>query len=429
MGNCLSSRRGGNRNNNDNNNDNNNNNAENAGAANANAGRNPVPPPPYHEAPPGALPGDIRLIDYPSSSITGLYPTTYGIHRDQAGAYQAEMARRARVRAREEERERQREERAAAQGRGNQSRGGQSNRPLDKRPDVELERFVWTHDDSRGPPPTYSELARKREEFWHTRVEGKEDVWKIVKSVIDILMADHSKDALNTAREMLKAAEITTPQGSFTHTFYDVFGNKYKCPAYVVSDPTNVRDDDPLSAISDIHRPPSPYRPTLSEATKKHRFEAKAAGKKMDQLEGALGQDVDLLTAKFRLNEGSDHEVEFWSDEKIRDLQVSLMKTAKIDPTSHQVKFMLDGHELDRQRTLSSYVAIPKWEPGRVISAYVQKISLLPDNQLVVEPPTAPSRPSQPSSQYRSQEPTSESPSENKTPGRSPSIPPPDKTA
>ncbi|KAK6542125.1 hypothetical protein TWF694_007892 [Orbilia ellipsospora] len=423
MGNCLSSRNGVNRNNNsDNENDNN---IHNTGAVNANTGHNSTFPPAYGDAPPNALSGDIRLTDYPSSSVTGLYPTTYGIHTDQIGAYQAEMARRARARAREEERERQR---AAPRGSGNHSRGSHSKRPLDKRPDVELERLVWTHDETRGPPPTYWELERKREEFWHTRVEGKEDIWKTVKTVIEMLMTDNSMETLYTAREMLKAAEITTPHGSFIHTFYDVFGNKYKCPPWVVSDPTNVRENDPLSATSNINRSPSPYKPTLSEDIKQHRLEAKATGKKMDQIEGALGQDVNLLTAKFRLNNGSDHKVEFWTDEKIRDLQVSLMKTANIDSATHLVKFMLDGHELDRHRTLTSYVGIPKWDPERVISAYIQKTNLLPDTQLVVEPPAAPSKPAQPTPQPQSQELVSESPSENKTPGRSPSIPPPDKT-
>src|SRR4051812_7635084 len=88
------------------------------------------------------------------------------------------------------------------------------NLPLDRRIDRSLKRHVWTHNvDAEGAPPTLRQLERMREEFWDTRVTGRQEAWNTIKVAVEMMLIDESNDALKTAREILRAADITVPTG------------------------------------------------------------------------------------------------------------------------------------------------------------------------------------------------------------------------
>ncbi|EWC43958.1 hypothetical protein DRE_01310 [Drechslerella stenobrocha 248] len=291
---------------------------------------------------------------------------------------------------------------AAVSGMRRQERGAASrssryrNLPLDQRPDKKLRRHVWTHDvPSEGRPPTLQALDRMREEFWHTRVTGREEIWHTVRTVIEVLMADDSEDALLTAREMLHAAEITVPSGDLTGSAYDVFGNKYKFPAYVVSNPTNVlTEEDEADAAAtgatnsprssnDSLRSSSSYKSGLSEgARQRRRRDAKGKGPaEVSVMETRLS--VSTSTAIFRLSDARDYRVEFWSDERLKDILPRLIELAEIDTRTHRLKLILGGAELDMDKPLHSLL----WSPEMVITAIVQDLRIVAPHLVKLAPP------------------------------------------
>ncbi|EPS42879.1 hypothetical protein H072_3149 [Dactylellina haptotyla CBS 200.50] len=312
------------------------------------------------------------------------------------------------------------------------SRSHRHDLPLDQRPDRRLKRHTWTHNvDANGPAPTHKQLATQREEFWHTRVTGRQEVWSTVRIVIELLMADPSDDALVTAREILKAAEITIPSGDLTGSVYDVLGNRYKFPAYVVCNPTNVRDDSSPRSSSDSGVTASTYKSDFDESSKRRHRDLKGKSP-AGMTETEVGADLEgvYISARFRLNDGTDYQLEFWSDEKIKNIQLGLMKKAGVDPSTHRVRLMLDGHELQRDRTLPSYDAIPHWHSDRIILAYVQDLGVATANQqqLPVGPPSpvetsaaAPLPAPQPQAEQTTPPPTSENQAPLPTPQSQPS--------
>jgi hypothetical protein len=53
---------------------------------------------------------------------------------------------------------------------------------------------------------------------------------------------------LATAQQILTAAEITVPSGDLADGAYDSFGAFYPLPEHIVSDPSNIVEDEPLKS-------------------------------------------------------------------------------------------------------------------------------------------------------------------------------------
>ena len=76
---------------------------------------------------------------------------------------------------------------------------------------------------SSGQPVSREGLALKRDEFWTTRVTGREEIWGAIKLASELLI----NNDVDMANQILLAAEVTTPQGTLA-VCYDRLGNKYE---------------------------------------------------------------------------------------------------------------------------------------------------------------------------------------------------------
>lgn len=56
--------------------------------------------------------------------------------------------------------------------------------------------------------------------------------------------ADDDDAGLVTAQGLLRAAEVTLPTGDMSNGVYDALGSYYALPEWIVSDPTNIVEDD-----------------------------------------------------------------------------------------------------------------------------------------------------------------------------------------
>lgn len=57
-------------------------------------------------------------------------------------------------------------------------------------------------------PRSKRQIDRDRDEFWETRVTGREEIWRALKLVVEMLDVE-----LETAQEVLNASGITVPTG------------------------------------------------------------------------------------------------------------------------------------------------------------------------------------------------------------------------
>lgn len=125
---------------------------------------------------------------------------------------------------------------------------------------------------SRNRVWTPSALERERNEFFDTRVTGRQEIWQALHAALELmweadikarnsriqqqsLHPDDSEEshggtansseedrqaALATAQSILSAAEITLPTGDLANGAYDSFGNYYQLPEHIVADPINI---------------------------------------------------------------------------------------------------------------------------------------------------------------------------------------------
>ncbi|KAI9140712.1 hypothetical protein BKA69DRAFT_1078359 [Paraphysoderma sedebokerense] len=88
---------------------------------------------------------------------------------------------------------------------------------------------------SSEKPMTEDEWKSKKETFWDTApsYEGKLEIWQALKSACEA-------DDINLAQCILDAAQISLPTGDLTQGCYDILGNRYVLPNYVIIAPTNL---------------------------------------------------------------------------------------------------------------------------------------------------------------------------------------------
>ncbi|KRX09883.1 hypothetical protein PPERSA_05275 [Pseudocohnilembus persalinus] len=83
---------------------------------------------------------------------------------------------------------------------------------------------------------TKEQLERKRQEFWETRVEGKQQTWQALKSAVE------SDEKL--AIGLLAAAGIKLVNRSIQIS-YDDTGHKYDIPVFCINDPYSCEAEPP----------------------------------------------------------------------------------------------------------------------------------------------------------------------------------------
>ena len=115
-----------------------------------------------------------------------------------------------------------------------------------------LQPHVWTSKRQW----TRAELDRERDEFFDTRVTGREEIWATLKVVIGLV----TEGDIATAQGILDASAITLPTGDLINGAYDQVGNFYQMPEHVINDPNNImpgmgnnrtKEDDIANAADD----------------------------------------------------------------------------------------------------------------------------------------------------------------------------------
>ena len=91
-------------------------------------------------------------------------------------------------------------------------------------------------------PMTRSQLHHQRTEFWETaaQYDGQIDTWNSIRVAVEL---SHQND-LPTAQAVLDSAGITIPTGDLGLGCYDERGHRFVVPEYVLSEPSNIMDDD-----------------------------------------------------------------------------------------------------------------------------------------------------------------------------------------
>lgn len=140
-----------------------------------------------------------------------------------------------------------------------------ADQPLDQHINKPLRRHEWI---SRNRTWTPSALEHERNEFFDTRVTGREEIWQTLRAALEIMweadttarnarvnqqlnptLSEEGSNntgeqeraaAMATAQSILSAAEITLPTGDLSNGAYDAFGNYYPLPEHIVADPINI---------------------------------------------------------------------------------------------------------------------------------------------------------------------------------------------
>jgi hypothetical protein len=61
---------------------------------------------------------------------------------------------------------------------------------------------------------TRRQLERRREEFWDTRVTGRQEVWMALRAAVECMRGE---GGLELARGIVEAAGVTVPSGELAH--------------------------------------------------------------------------------------------------------------------------------------------------------------------------------------------------------------------
>jgi hypothetical protein len=106
-------------------------------------------------------------------------------------------------------------------------------------------------------------LHRQRTEFWETapQYDGLVETWNSLRVAVEL---SHQND-LSTAQAVLDSAGITIPTGDLGQGCYDERGHRFVVPEFVLSEPSNISDDDvemkPRDSSSTAIMKPEPEEP------------------------------------------------------------------------------------------------------------------------------------------------------------------------
>ncbi|PXF40946.1 Ubiquitin domain-containing protein 1 [Gracilariopsis chorda] len=102
-------------------------------------------------------------------------------------------------------------------------------------------------------PISTEHLARLRNEFWETRVEGRPEMWQALR-----FAAESQSDELRD--ETLKAAGMRPANRRYTmQTMFDERGALYAIPMYALVDPTNLDEQPSYEEFKDAARAVADY--------------------------------------------------------------------------------------------------------------------------------------------------------------------------
>ncbi|KAL2267083.1 hypothetical protein VTJ83DRAFT_4360 [Remersonia thermophila] len=255
-----------------------------------------------------------------------------------------------------------------------------SHQPLDQHINKPLRRHVWASHDRQW---TLAALRREREEFFDTRVTGRQEIWQAIHAALEVLWASdeaartgrlrHVSDedgpseedpaiALATAQSILDAADITLPTGDLYNGVYDAFGNYYQLAHHIVSDPTNLLwSPDSPDGLDD-----SKNDLTADDETE-HEFGDDEAERRREEKGKAVAEIRDPITIRARLSDGSqDVTVVVDKSDSVRRIARFIAEEAKLDPEK-RIRIAYLGKILQESPSLTSQ----GWKQGHVVNALV----------------------------------------------------------
>lgn len=165
-------------------------------------------------------------------------------------------------------------------------------------------------------------LHRQRTEFWETapQYDGLVETWNSLRVAVEL---SHQHD-LSTAQAVLDSAGITIPTGDLGQGCYDERGHRFVVPEFVLSEPSNIMDDE-------VELKP---RDSSSTAVMKHEIEALQS----------IDEEDESYTVKFRMSTTSkDIGVNFKGNENVVDVKKRLMQQVGL---TGDVKLFLFGKPL-----------------------------------------------------------------------------------
>jgi hypothetical protein len=188
-------------------------------------------------------------------------------------------------------------------------------------------------------------------------------VWNAINQACEVLWSggDSGDDdaGLGTAQLILEAAEITIPTGELTGGLYDKFGNHYRLPAYVASDPTNLGPPNdatnPGASVEGEEGLGSNETPETEEAAQIRR---EAKGKAVEDLMIIEVKRSDLAEKR--------HQININKLDSCRVIARKVEEQTQLNP-SKTIRLYYRGKKLKESLSLSAN----DWKSGDIVSAMV----------------------------------------------------------
>ena len=213
------------------------------------------------------------------------------------------------------------------------------------------------HVSNQPPPWTRLQLEREREAFFDTRVSGNHEIWKALRLVCDLMR----KGDVAEAQGILDAVNVTCPHGRIASGrgrsrekggVYDERGELYDIPAWVLTDPEDIIEDEEKDA-------------TNGAADEDDDAEAVAAARRRDEKGKGRAEDPgEMLQLRTRLSDrGTDIIVSVGMKQKIATIIQSIQERTG----NKRVRLMYLGKTLDERQTLEQ----SGFKQGNVVNAMV----------------------------------------------------------
>ena len=108
------------------------------------------------------------------------------------------------------------------------------------------------------------EVAKKREEFWDTRVEGNLEVWQVLRQALG--------EEPSQAESIINAAGLKMPGGLIMQV-YDSLGQRYCLPPFVINEPLRYGTEKKLEPLKTSEK----YLDFIIRSCKREDFKAKVS--------------------------------------------------------------------------------------------------------------------------------------------------------
>ncbi|KAK3323684.1 hypothetical protein B0T19DRAFT_211787 [Cercophora scortea] len=273
---------------------------------------------------------------------------------------------------------------------GSRRRHRHSQQPLAQHINKPLRRHEWS---SRNRTWTRTALTRERNEFFDTRVTGRQEVWQTLRAALEVLWASdevarnalseplHEEDgdeeedgpseddpaiALATAQSILTAADITLPTGDLAQGAYDSLGNYYTLPEHIVSDPTNIAQGPSPSGDGTLEDAKADF--TAGEETAEENADDDDEVQRRREEKGKAVLDIrDQITIRARLSDGSrDVNVSVGKAETVRSIARHIQEEAHLPPNK-KIRIAYMGKILKEVSPLPAQ----GWKQGHIVNALV----------------------------------------------------------